>query len=847
MPDFKIDQISFLLGFVAATLFWFVFSRIRKNWPQIRAFGKGQIASARARRLAGVDAYLREQVLRQAQRNHLASGLFALDDILIAPRLIAPPPDWDPTLEPPTEAIIPQVVPYTPDWPEFPSQFSYPRLTFAEAMSGGVNLALIGQPGSGKTVALAHLATQVAKRDSGAGQFADFLPMYLHVLDLPLAGDQALDPAAALVKTVSKQVSVLAANQLSNLLNVALQNGTALLILDGVDELPPAQYPIISGAIQALIEKYPKVRMVMTAAPDYMDGLLSLGVQPVVLAAWNRSDCNTFIEQWGKAWDQYIAPAISKATGQPVPESRFFTAWLNSPQILTPLEWTLKVWGAYSGDLQGARPVQAIESYISRMTDGGVLMPALCKLANLFLSEGRASIQYDDAEKYLSALKLSDENTAQAQAAEAAAQPENAEAMPPTGTSDTGKTGRTKEKKISSGARILNLLLERGLIIEHTGEELRFITPLLTGYLASLCDDVNTPELVHPIWITQAAQCRYMAAAGRANDLIAQMLQSDSAPLYQNLLTICRWLNDAPATAEWRSPFMRRLVQLMQLEDLPRGYRARLFAAAITSNDPSVGQLARQLLRSNSGIVRQLAALTLGALQDERAIGDLTALFRDPDPTVSIAATIALAAIENETALESIARALLEAEEDIRLVAAEALATRAPDGHAILKEAIELSDIVSRRAVVMALARVREPWAVTLLEKVAVEDGQWVVRNAAQQALETRGDDNPYIPHPLPPAHEASWVLAFAGKQGLGVSPKEPPFPVLMSALRTGTPEEQIAAMRYLRVMPEEYAIKEMYGRFHGDQGPLREAALYALWMLAISGAPMPPPEKFGY
>ncbi|HNS38443.1 MAG TPA: hypothetical protein PKM01_11720, partial [Anaerolineaceae bacterium] len=125
--------------------------------------------------------------------------------------------------------------------------------------------------------------------------------------------------------------------------------------------------------------------------------------------------------------------------------------------------------------------------------------------------------------------------------------------------------------------------------------------------------------------------------------------------------------------------------------------------------------------------------------------------------------------------------------------------------------------------------------------------GQWVVRNAAQQALETRGDDNPYIPHPLPPAHEASWVLAFAGKQGLGVSPKEPPFPVLMSALRTGTPEEQIAAMRYLRVMPEEYAIKEMYGRFHGDQGPLREAALYALWMLAISGAPMPPPEKFGY
>jgi len=120
MPDFKIDQISFLLGFVAATLFWFVFSRIRKNWPQIRAFVKGQIASARARRLAGVDAYLREQVLRQAQRNHLAAGLFALDDILITPRLIAPPPDWDPTLEPPTEAIIPRLCLIPPIGQSFP-------------------------------------------------------------------------------------------------------------------------------------------------------------------------------------------------------------------------------------------------------------------------------------------------------------------------------------------------------------------------------------------------------------------------------------------------------------------------------------------------------------------------------------------------------------------------------------------------------------------------------------------------------------------------------------------------------------------------------------------------------
>lgn len=845
MFDYKIDQISFALGAVAASLFWLIFGRIRKSWPQIKTFIKNQITSARARRLAGVDAYLREQVLRQAQRNHLAAGLFALDDILIIPRLIAPPPDWDPTMDPPVEAIIPQVVPYTPDWPEFPSQFSYPRLTFAEAMSGGVNLAVIGQPGSGKTVALAYLATLIAKGDPGAGQLAGYLPMYLHILDLPLTGDQELDPASVLVKTVSKQVSVLAANQLSNLLHAALQNGSALLILDGIDELPPSEYPKIVQAIKSLIGKYPKIRFVITASPDYLDGFLSLGILPVSLAAWNRSDCTEFIGRWGQAWEKFIAPMIEKNSGQTTPPARLFNAWLNSPQISTPFEWTLKMWGAYSGDQQGSpRSIQTIHAYISRITENAIPMHVLSSLARLFLSQEQASISYDVADKFLSSIKLEAGGGSQSPASAGAVIESEDNGQNQSGPA---KPIQGKDKKISSGAKVLNMLLDRGLLVEHVGEQIRFISPLLTGFLASLSEDDFVITVENPLWATRAAQYRYLTAFGRAGDLIPRMLGSDSAPIYPNFFTICRWLSDAPTTSEWRSAFMRRLVQLMQLEDLPRGFRARLFAAAIASNDPSVNQLAKQLLRSNSGIVRQLAALTLGALQDDRSIGDLTALFRDPDPTVSIAATIALAAIENDEALESITRALLEAEEEIRLVAAEALATRAPDGHAILKEAVELPDIVSRRAVVMALARVREPWAVALLEKVAVEDGQWVVRNAAQQALETRHEDNPYIPHPTPPAHEAAWVIAFAGKQGLGVSPKDPPFPVLMSALRSGTPEEQIAAMRYLRVMPEEYAIKEMYSRFHGEQGPLREAAMYALWMLAISGAAMPPPEKFGF
>jgi hypothetical protein len=128
-----------------------------------------------------------------------------------------------------------------------------------------------------------------------------------------------------------------------------------------------------------------------------------------------------------------------------------------------------------------------------------------------------------------------------------------------------------------------------------------------------------------------------------------------------------------------------------------------------------------------------------------------------------------------------------------------------------------------------------------------VEDSQWVVQNAASQALEALRLPDPHIPRPLPALHETPWLIAFAGKKGIGVVPGKPAFDLVLLAVKEGEEEERLAAMHYLGLHGEESAILPLYQVYYTCEGELREAALRALWLLAASGLSLPPPIQFGF
>jgi len=196
--------------------------------------------------------------------------------------------------------------------------------------------------------------------------------------------------------------------------------------------------------------------------------------------------------------------------------------------------------------------------------------------------------------------------------------------------------------------------------------------------------------------------------------------------------------------------------------------------------------------------------------------------------------------------METVARALLNGEEDLRRAAAESLANDPNEGHAMLKEGISLADILLRRAVVYGLARVEDEWAIEALQHIQVEDDQWVVRNSASEVLDSKEQMDPRIPRPLTTPSETAWLIEFAGKQGVGISPGSPATEILIAALKSDAEEERLAALPYLKRMPNEGVVTNLYHALYRDDPELREAVFLVLCELAAGGVKLPSPQQFG-
>jgi HEAT repeat protein len=243
----------------------------------------------------------------------------------------------------------------------------------------------------------------------------------------------------------------------------------------------------------------------------------------------------------------------------------------------------------------------------------------------------------------------------------------------------------------------------------------------------------------------------------------------------------------------------------------------------------------------------QLAALGCGAVKDAKAIATLEEVLQGPSLGARRAACLALAAIGTDEALEVVARTLLSAEEDVRRAAAEALANDAREGHAMLKDGVTMSDILVRRAAAYGLGRVHESWASDLLSNLQVQDDQWVVRNAASEALEDLSAAPQRAPRRLIAPAESPWLIEFAGKEGLGLSPGAPSTDVLMRALRGSDPELRLAALPYFRAAPTEGVVAQLYDAMYGDDLELRESVFQLLWEIGASGLKLPNPSQYGY
>ena len=845
----RIDPFSFFIGAFVGIIFWLMLGRARPLFAQIRENFKEQREVAKVRRSSGLEDNHRRITLRRAQGMHLAASLFSLDEILQEPRLMAPPARVEPGVIGLQEDIISQTLPYMPAWPELAGIYRAPTLSVDEAVSGGANVVIVGAAGAGKTVALAHLASMAAnlKVRLDANSEVEAVPYLYHVADLQLPFDASKDPINVVTSAAVEHAPIFDLSRLPAFIQQTFKDGHALLLIDGFDELDLQGQQDVAAWFKALLQTYPKIRVVTTGCANQMNGLIGLGFNPLAVIGWDSRTAPKFIQQWGELWSRTVAlESWSQAAPEQV-DPILLNTWLTTDNHgLTPFELTLKVWGAYAGDSLGPRVLDSIATHVRRVAPSGTPLAALELLAMQAVLTSQPIFDPRSARAWVKQYDIVEDKPIES--AETITQTPEGEKAPVT------ESQKIRIKKSKAGDAVpthglLSKMVDSGLLVIHAGNKMRFLHSVLNGYLAGQAigdNDADATLLAQPDWNGKTLGLQYLAARGDASAVADILLKESGLPLYAHMFDVARWLRDAPKDAGWRGKVFASLLTLLQAEGQPQGLRGQAMAAFVSSGDPGAATLFRQLLSSRSFELIPLAALGSGAMVDTKAIDALEEVLQAPVGAVRRATCLALVAIGTEKSLEAVARALLQGDEELRRAAAEALANDPTEGHAMLKEGATLTDIMLRRAVVHGLARIEQPWATEILQSMQVEDDQWAVRNLATQYLEQLTAADPRVPHKLPTPSESPWLIEFAGKQGMGVPRGGSATEVLLTAYKLGDTEERLAALPYLKHVASEGIIGAMYNGMYGEDPEVREASFLAIQEIGANGFNLPHPNQFG-
>jgi HEAT repeat protein len=521
----------------------------------------------------------------------------------------------------------------------------------------------------------------------------------------------------------------------------------------------------------------------------------------------------SFVNRWSRLWNQHIGLPTSQKTNIVPLDDLLIRGWVDTTPIYSPLEWTLYIWALLAGDLSSTVP-EAIDAYINRLCGSSLSVTSLSTLARTFIESRKPALTPREIEQAVSELQIPS----------AALSSEDQEQIvkKPKSTSPG--------KSVRPGNRILLTLLDAGLLREHSNERLAFTHTYIMAFLAARHLDAlpKTPAL--PRWSAEDSLIYHFTAWHPETPWFEEWIKRDSTP---TLYRAFYWARLTPRNAPIRSFLMKRILPTLQNEPENPEVGFEGLAACATTNDPSLTLLFRQWLKANKPAHRLYAALGCGFLRDSGALKDLIVLLNDPEEIVRTGACFALAQYRDSLAEEAVLRALTFGDEALRLAAAEALANIIPGGEEHLKEALSAEDLLTRRAAVIGIAHFQAPWVAEELERIAVEDSQWVVRNAATQALESL--HQAYLYRSTIPPHETPWLIAFAAKLGQGITPGEPVDSLLQQALIQGDDNEKLSAMAMIRAQPRPVYVQPLKTLLHHNNPEVRHTAYYTLWVLSLS------------
>jgi len=191
-------------------------------------------------------------------------------------------------------------------------------LTALEAGAQSPHLALLGDPGSGKSTFVRRLVAELAAShlESGPppiGLAAGALPILLVLRDLaprleaidvddPSTSKQKDRLVAAVRDLIVEELQRLEVAELADEMREALETGKCLLVLDGLDEVPHDLRRRVRQAVAALLERYPVQRVILTCrVRSYVGETVFPNFHQHILAPFDAERVRGFATAWYNA------------------------------------------------------------------------------------------------------------------------------------------------------------------------------------------------------------------------------------------------------------------------------------------------------------------------------------------------------------------------------------------------------------------------------------------------------------------------------------------------------------------------------------------------------------------
>jgi HEAT repeat protein len=174
---------------------------------------------------------------------------------------------------------------------------------------------------------------------------------------------------------------------------------------------------------------------------------------------------------------------------------------------------------------------------------------------------------------------------------------------------------------------------------------------------------------------------------------------------------------------------------------------------------------------------------------------------------------------------------------------AEAFAAIPEEGYPTLYDAVTEEDFMLRRAAIFGLRRLNTTWALVAIYRAFLEDEQWYVRSAAQQAFqEMTYGRTPSLTNPYPKIEEIPWLQAWASQRGDMIPPGDGQ-EILLKALQEGDAEIRTLAAINVAQLGLVDTTRALYGSLRDGREEVRATAHRALAELQLQiGEKLPSP-----